>query len=91
MNASRIGCRLILVFLVAICVVWSQVSDAAANDWDETSHDWDQMVEADGSGDVKASADEKWGYQAAPVAVPPGPVRKLLTVCLCGRCPGRLV
>ena len=71
MNASRIGCRLILVFLVAICVVWSQVSDAAANDWDETSHDWDQMVEADGSGDVKASADEKWGYQAAPVAVPP--------------------
>ena len=68
MNASRIGCRLILVFLVAICVVWSQVSDAAANDWDETSHDWDQMVEADGSGDVKASADEKWGYQAAPVA-----------------------
>ena len=71
MNASRIGRRLILIFVAAICVVWNQVSAAAANDWDETSHDWDQMVEADGSGDLKVSADEKWGYQAAPVAIPP--------------------
>ena len=29
----------------------------------------------------------KW----ADGAVKSGPVRKLLTVCLCGRCPGRLV
>ena len=71
MSARRIGCRSILVFLVAICVVWSQVSAAAANDWDETSHDWDQMVEADGNDGVKASADEKWGHQAAPAEAPP--------------------
>ena len=71
MNARRIGRRSILVFLVAICVVWSQVSAAAANDWDETSHDWDQMVEADGNGGIKVSADEKWGHQAAPAEAPP--------------------
>jgi len=59
------------VFLVAICVVWSQVSAAAANDWDETSHDWDQMVEADGNDGIKVSADEKWGHQAAPAEAPP--------------------
>jgi len=71
MNARRIGRRSILVFLVAICVVWSQVSAAAANDWDETSHDWDQIVEADGNDGIKASADEKWGHQAAPAEAPP--------------------
>ena len=71
MNARRIDRRSILVFLVAICVVWSQVSAAAANDWDETSHDWDQMVEADGNGGIKVSADEKWGHQAAPAEAPP--------------------
>ena len=71
MSARRIGCRSILVFLVAICVVWSQVSAAAANDWDETSHDWDQMVEADGNDGIKVSADEKWGHQAAPAEAPP--------------------
>ena len=71
MNARRIGRRSILVFLVAICVVWSQVSAAAANDWDETSHDWDQMVEADGNDGIKVSADEKWGHQAAPAEAPP--------------------
>ena len=71
MNARRIGRRSILVFLVAICVVWSQVSAAAANDWDETSHDWDQMVEADGNGGIKVSADEKRGHQAAPAEAPP--------------------
>ena len=71
MNARRIGRRSILVFLVAICVVWSQVSVAAANDWDETSHDWDQMVEADGNDGIKVSADEKWGRQAAPAETPP--------------------
>ena len=71
MNARRIGRRSILVFLVAICVVWSQVSAAAANDWDETSHDWDQMVEADGNEGIKVSADEKWGHQAAPAEAPP--------------------
>ena len=71
MSARRIGRRSILVFLVAICVVWTQVSAAAANDWDETFHDWDQMVETDGNGDIKVSADEKWGRQSVPVAVPP--------------------
>ena len=71
MSARRIGCRSILVFLAAICVVWSQVSAAAANDWDETSHDWDQMVEADGNDGIKVSADEKWGHQAAPAEAPP--------------------
>ena len=71
MSARRIGRRSILVFLVAICVVWSQVSAAAANDWDETSHDWDQMVEADGNDGIKVSADEKWGHQAAPAEAPP--------------------
>ena len=71
MNARRIGRHSILVFLVAICVVWSQVSVAAANDWDETSHDWDQMVEADGNDGIKVSADEKWGRQAAPAETPP--------------------
>ena len=71
MSSRRIGRRSILVFLVAICVVWSQVSAAAANDWDETSHDWDQMVEADGNDGIKASADEKWGHQAAPAEAPP--------------------
>ena len=71
MSARRIGRRSILVFLVAICVVWSQVSAAAANDWDETSHDWDQMVEADGNDGIKVSADEKWGHQAAPAETPP--------------------
>ena len=71
MSARRIGCRSILVFLVAICVVWSQVSAAAANDWDESSHDWDQMVEADGNDGIKVSADEKWGHQAAPAEAPP--------------------
>ena len=71
MNARRIGRRSILVFLVAICVVWSQVSVAAANDWDETSHDWDQMVEADGNDGIKVSADEKWGRRAAPAETPP--------------------
>ena len=71
MSARRIGCRSILVFLVAICVVWSQVSAAAANDWDGTSHDWDQMVEADGNDGIKVRADEKWGHQAAPAEAPP--------------------
>ena len=71
MSARRIGRRSILVFLVAICVVWSQVSAAAANDWDETSHDWDQMVEADGNDGIKVSADEKWGHQAGPAEDPP--------------------
>ena len=71
MSSRRIGRRSILVFLVAICVVWSQVSAAAANDWDETSHDWDQMVEADGNDGIKVSADEKWGHQAAPAEAPP--------------------
>ena len=71
MSSRRIGRRSILVFLVAICVVWSQVSAAAANDWDETSHDWDQMVEADGNDGIKVSADEKWGNQAAPAEAPP--------------------
>ena len=71
MSARRIGCRSILVFLVAICVVWSQVSAEAANDWDESSHDWDQMVEADGNDGIKVSADEKWGHQAAPAEAPP--------------------
>ena len=71
MSSRRIGRRSILVFLVAICVVWSQVSAAAANDWDETSHDWDQMVEADGNDGIKASADEKWGHQDAPAEAPP--------------------
>ena len=71
MGARWIGRRLILVFLVAICVVWSQVSAAAAEDWDGASHDWDQMAEADGNSDVKVSADEKWGGQAAPVVAPP--------------------
>ena len=71
MSARRIGRRSILVFLVAICVVWSQVSAVAANDWDETSHDWDQMVEADGNDGIKVSADEKWGHQAAPAETPP--------------------
>jgi len=71
MSARRIGRRSILVFLVAICVVWSQVSAAAANDWKETSHDWDQMVEADGNDGIKVSADEKWGHQAAPAEAPP--------------------
>ena len=71
MSARRIGRRSILVFLVAICVVWSQVSAAATNDWDETSHDWDQMVEADGNDGIKVSADEKWGHQAAPAEAPP--------------------
>ena len=71
MSARRIGRRSILVFLVATCVVWSQVSAAAANDWDETSHDWDQMVEADGNDGIKVSADEKWGHQAAPAEAPP--------------------
>ena len=71
MSSRRIGRRSILVFLVAICVVWSQVSAAAANDWDETSHDWDQMVEADGNDGITVSADEKWGHQAAPAEAPP--------------------
>ena len=71
MSSRRIGRRSIPVFLVAICVVWSQVSAAAANDWDETSHDWDQMVEADGNDGIKVSADEKWGHQAAPAEAPP--------------------
>ena len=71
MSARRNGLRSILVFLVSICVVWSQVSAATANDWNEPSHDWDQMVEVDGNSDIKASADEKWGRQAAPAAVPP--------------------
>ena len=71
MSSRRIGRRSILVFLVAICVVWSQVSAAAANDWDETSHDWDQMVESDGNDGIKVSADEKWGHQAAPAEAPP--------------------
>ena len=71
MNARRIGRHSILVFLVAICVVWSQVSAAAANDWDETSHDWDQMVEADGNDGIKVSADEKWGHQDAPAETSP--------------------
>ena len=71
MSSRRIGRRSILVFLVAICVVWSQVSAAAANAWDETSHDWDQMVEADGNDGIKVSADEKWGHQAAPAEAPP--------------------
>ena len=71
MNARRIGCRLILVFLMPICVVCGQVSAAVAEDWDGASHDWDQMVETDGNGDIKVSADEKWGRQSVPVAVPP--------------------
>ena len=71
MSARRIGRRSILVFLLAICVVWSQVSAAAANDGDETFHDWDQMVEADGNDGIKVSADEKWGHQAAPAEAPP--------------------
>ena len=71
MSARRVGRRSILVFLVAICVVWTQVSAAAANDWDETSHDWDQMVEAGGNDGIKVSADEKWGHQAAPAEAPP--------------------
>ena len=71
MSARRIGRRSIIVFLIAICVVWSQVSAAAANDWDETSHDWDQMVEADGNDGIKVSADEKWGHQAGPAEDPP--------------------
>ena len=71
MNARWIGCRLMLMFLMPICVVCSQVSAAVAEDWDDTSHDWDQMVETDGNGDIKVSADEKWGRQSVPVAVPP--------------------
>ena len=71
MGARWIGRRLILVFLLPICVVCSQVSAAVAEDWDGTSHDWDQMAEADGNSDVKVSADEKWGGQAAPVVSAP--------------------
>ena len=71
MSARCIGRRLILVCLMPICVFCSQVSAAVAEDWDGASHDWDEMVEADGNGDIKASADEKWGRQSVPVAVPP--------------------
>ena len=71
MNARWIGCRLMLMFLMPICVVCSQVSAAVAEDWDDASHDWDQMVETDSNGDIKVSADEKWGWQSVPVAVPP--------------------
>ena len=44
---------------------------SVAEDWDGASHDWDQMTEADGNSDIKVSADEKWGRQSVPVAVPP--------------------
>ena len=71
MSNRRIGRRLILLFLIPICVVCSQVSAAVAEDWDGASHDWDQMAEADGNSDIKVSADEKWGRQSVPVAVPP--------------------
>ena len=71
MSTRRIGRRLILLFLIPICVVCSQVSVAVAEDWDGASHDWDQMEEADGNSDIKVSADEKWGRQSVPVAVPP--------------------
>ena len=71
MSTRRNGRRLILLFLIPICVVCSQVSVAVAEDWDGASHDWDQMEEADGNSDIKVSADEKWGRQSVPVAVPP--------------------
>ena len=71
MSTRRIGRRLILLFLIPICAVCSQVSVAVAEDWDGASHDWDQMEEADGNSDIKVSADEKWGRQSVPVAVPP--------------------
>ena len=71
MSTRQIGRRLILLFLIPICVVCSQVSVAVAEDWDGASHDWDQMEEADGNSDIKVSADEKWGRQSVPVAVPP--------------------
>ena len=71
MSSRRIGCRIILLFLIPICVVCSQVPTAVAEDWDGASHDWDQMTEADGNSDIKVSADEKWGRQSVPVAVPP--------------------
>ena len=71
MSTRGIGRRLILLFLIPICVVCSQVSVAVAEDWDGASHDWDQMEEADGNSDIKVSADEKWGRQSVPVAVPP--------------------
>ena len=71
MSTRRIGRRLILLFLIPICVVCSQVSVAVAEDWDGASHDWDQMEEVDGNSDIKVSADEKWGRQSVPVAVPP--------------------
>ena len=71
MSNRRIGRRLILLFLIPICAVCSQVSVAVAEDWDGASHDWDQMAEADGNSDIKVSADEKWGRQSVPVAVPP--------------------
>ena len=71
MSSRWIGCRLLLLFLMPICVVCSHVSTAVAEDWDGASHDWDQMAEADGNSDIKVSADEKWGRQSVPVAVPP--------------------
>ena len=71
MSARWIGRRIIVLFLMPICLVCSQVPAAVAGDWDDASHDWDQMVETDGNGDIKVSADEKWGRQSVPVAVPP--------------------
>ncbi len=71
MSARRIGRRIIVLFLMPICLVCSQVPAAVAGDWDEAPHDWDQMVEADGNSEIKASADEKWGRQTTPAAAHP--------------------
>ena len=71
MSARRIGRRIIVLFLMPICLVCSQVPAAVAGDWDEAPHDWDQMVETDSNGDIKVSADEKWGRQTTPAAAHP--------------------
>ena len=71
MSARRIGRRIIVLFLMPICLVCSQVPAAVAGDWDEAPHDWDQMVETDGNSEIKASADEKWGRQTTPAAAHP--------------------
>ena len=61
MSAKYTDNRPVAVALAAICVLFIPTSTAYAQGWDDTPHDWDQIVESDGGSGIKVSADAKWG------------------------------
>ena len=70
MSAKYTDNRPVAVALAAICVLFIPTSTAYAQGWDDTPHDWDQIVESDGGSGIKVSADAKWGQNSAAAQSP---------------------